>query len=61
MEVQLEFNFFDWQKYEASRAQAIVNNITPVIGEEPQEPYHDFIKRMLKNDRETWLENIKAY
>jgi hypothetical protein len=60
MEVQLEFN---WHEYEMKRNQTIVNNVPPVIGEklllpdlieeEPQEPYHDFIKRMLKNDRET--------
>jgi hypothetical protein len=59
MEIQLEFDFFDWKKYEASRAQAIVNNIPPEepllltdlmrIKPEPQERYHDFIKRMLKN------------
>ena len=62
MEVQLEFN---WNEYELKRNQKIINNVTPVIGkkillmdlidiiEEPQESYHDFIKRMLKNDRET--------
>jgi hypothetical protein len=58
MEVQLEFN---WNEYEMKRNQTIVNNVPPVIGEkllltdlteikeEPQESYHDFIKRMLKN------------
>jgi hypothetical protein len=62
MEVQLEFN---WNEYELKRNQKILDNVTPRIGEkillmdlidiieEPQESYHDFIKRMLKNDRET--------
>jgi hypothetical protein len=62
MEVQLEFN---WNEYELKRNQKILDNVTPRIGEkillmdlidiieEPQESYYDFIKRMLKNDRET--------
>lgn len=27
--MQLEFNFFDWKKYEAARAKAIADNIPP--------------------------------
>jgi hypothetical protein len=57
MEVQLEFN---WNEYELKRNQKIINNVTPVIGkkillmdlidivEEPQERYHEWLKRKLK-------------
>jgi|TARA_R110000822_G_scaffold66857_4_gene163160 hypothetical protein len=61
MEVQLEFN---WNEYELKRNQKIINNVTPVIGkkillmdlidiiEEPQEQYHEWLKRKLKEVKE---------
>jgi hypothetical protein len=50
MEIQLEFDFFDWEKYQSSRAQMIENNVAPLIGEEPQERYDVWLKRMFRND-----------
>mgnify|MGYP003648156108 FL=1 len=61
MEVQLEFN---WNEYELKRNQKIINKVTPVIGkkillmdlidiiEEPQEQYHEWLKRKLKEVKE---------
>ena len=60
MEIQLEFDFFDWEKYQSSRAQMIENNVPPMFGapillsnlieieEEPQERYSVWLKKMLK-------------
>ena len=53
MEIQLEFNFFDYDKYSKTRAQMILNNVPQVIGiEEPQEKYQEFLKRMLKEEKQ---------
>ena len=61
MEVQLEFN---WNEYKLKRNQKILDNVTPRIGEkillmdlidiieEPQEQYHEWLKRKLKEVKE---------